>query len=890
MLSPGFGATALYNSVLRRLELSDSIPIYADVAMDIPARELEQQLFTYRVPDHLTDEVCVGTQVLVPFGHQEMVSGYVIALKDKFSHNGSFGGKLEQAGRKIQIKSIVEVLESEPLFDPAYISFLNWVAEYYCSSITEVIAAAIPADVGPKVKRVVRLVHPSEADENEVAQLRSAQWRAKALMPPEQARLLDELGRAGKQTLAVRALKQRSGLSQAKFYASLTKLRQEGRVVVERENATTMAPKTVATVVWTGEVPSTPRQEQVLGFIRRSGGQMSVPALVEAANTTSDTIKRMCKQGILTLHQEEIIRDPLKHLGGNGNGKNIPELTTDQQTVVNTLSSALLSALDAPAERSPQTVEAAESANDVFSYTPWLLHGVTGSGKTEVYMRLIDIALKKQRSVLMMVPEISLTPQLAQRLVDRFGKQVAVWHSALSAGERYDTWRRLKAGDTKILLGARSAILANLPDLGLIILDEEHDGSYKQSSPSPRYHARTLAEERAKRTGSLLLLGSATPDVVSYQQAQNTNRILELPERVFKQALPASVLIDMRLEQAARNRSIFSRSLLESLAVCLKQKEQAILLINRRGYASHVFCRSCGFVMRCNNCSVSLVFHQTGPNAGHLICHHCAFQSDCTEICPACESPFIRQFGLGTQRVEEELRENFPDAKVLRLDSDITSRKGAYEEVFNQFSAGEADVLIGTQIVAKGLDIAKVTLVGVLAADAAFNLPDYRSFERGFQLLTQVSGRAGRGAHAGKVILQTYNVALPALLMAKKQDYKTFFAEEIESRKEYQYPPYSQIIRVVAACENSELAQSATEQLAEELSNYLEDKVEAEAVKILGPAPCLIERLRGKYRFHIIIKNLAGSEGRRLVTHFLRHHRGHSGLSIAVDIEAVDLI
>lgn len=1024
MLSSGRFALRRYQPArgrgLRKIDLASALMVYADVAIETTTRELGNRLFTYVVPDHLRDEVFVGSQVLVPFGHQELVCGYVMSLRDSMSATGS------EEQPEFRVKLIVETMESEPLFDPSYVSLLHWVSEYYSASILDVINAAIPSDVGTRVKRVVRLLEEN-GEVNGEDDKDSANDGATLLLPfmdgtamqgsggggggsvkatslnGEQQAITALLRSAKGGAMPLKTLRQRSSISQSRFYGAISRLRQGGVISVERETDTKLGAKVVHTVMWTGVEAQTKKQEHVVNTLRRGGGQMTVPKLSEAAGTTSSTIKRMCVAGVLRMVEDEVIRDPLSHLSRSDGDAKKPELTDQQKVVLATLSAQLTELLDAPRPTLQQAMEAE-------SVRPWLLHGVTGSGKTEIYLRLIEIALRYQRSVLMLVPEISLTPQLAQRLVERFGDLVAVWHSGLSPGERFDTWRRLKAGQAKVLLGARSAVLANIPDVGLIILDEEHDSSYKQSSPSPRYHAKNVALERAKRNGALVVLGSATPDVATYYECRQTKQIVELPERVFKQALPKSVLVDMRMEFQAQNRSVFSRLLQEEVSAALGRKEQIILLINRRGYASHVFCKACGFVMKCRNCSVSLVFHQEpsgapgatnsgaasqgsgapsriapyqppknregeirgshgsiqrpsadgssassksaapelrgshglyqpansqdgynkgyGQNSdrrgshgssgnyansrqgdspgggsmggskktqsplieGYLICHHCAYSTDTCQFCPSCKSPFIRQFGLGTQRVEEEVRGLFPFARMLRLDSDITSKRGASEEVFTKFAAGEADILIGTQIVAKGLDVAKVTLVGVLAADASFNLPDYRSQERGFQLLTQVSGRAGRGHHAGKVILQTYNLDLPSLSLARKQDYATFYERELIERQSFEYPPFSQIIRVVIAGDVLSEVEYACEQLAEELSNYLEDKFDEEQIKILGPAPCLIERLRNKYRYHLLIKNLVGDEGRKVVTQFLRQRRGWAGLTMAVDVDAVDLL
>ncbi len=863
--------------------------LYASIVVDIQARELKDKLFTYRVPDALTQDTFIGAQVLVPFGGSNLVGGYVVALSDRSETSAS------------SIKEIAEILEPEPLFDREYIDFLYWIAEYYCTSIADVIAAAIPSFFSPRVKRCVRLTEHGSASIADVL---------KNVRDPATNRLLSALSQSKTGALSVVALRQRwkkaSRLPQSQFYRAMNYLKQEGFITIESQTGESQAPKMRNTVIWTGQEPATARQKELVGILTRNGGQMPLPALIEEARTTHATIKRLAEQKILLIAQEEVLRDPLRLTD-----KAAPDtfdLTEDQRKVLQVLS-AELEQLLARSNQDDDESSAAASAGATVGHAgpspqPWLLHGVTGSGKTEIYLRLIRQTLAAKRTAVLLVPEISLTPQLAGRLKSRFGEAVSVWHSALSDGERYDTWRRMRAGDVKVLLGARSAILANVPAPGLIILDEEHDGSYKQSSPAPRYHARDVAVEKARRSGAMLLLGSATPDVCTYFCATQAGRILELPQRVYQQAMPEVRMVDMRHEFALGNRSIFSNVLDSRLASCLSNKEQAILLINRRGYASHVFCRACGHVLMCRNCSVTLVFHQAkSPPAdgsfrsaqstyllGHLACHHCGYRTGAVQTCPACQSPFIRQFGLGTQRVEEEVRSRFPSARILRLDSDVTSRRGAHEEILKQFSRAEADVLIGTQMVSKGLDIANVTLVGVLAADAAFNLPDYRSIERGFQLLTQVSGRAGRGDKVGSVVMQSFNLEMPALQWSKEHDYASFYQEEIGARQSFDYPPMSQLIRIVVAGADAHDAELACEQLAEELSNYLADALPTNDIKILGPAPCLIERLRGKYRFHLLIKNLAGETGRKLLTNFLRSRRLAADLSLAVDIDALDLI
>lgn len=865
--------------------LSDQEELFAELALDVPVKEIADRLFTYEIPPHLRNEVFVGSQVLVPFGKQELVSAFVVSIRDR---NELLKSASKLAGSHVsalpeKTRPISEVLDSNPLFEPEYTKFLYWISEYYLCSISDVLTAAIPAEIGARVKRMVRLLNtdPEESEEpkNDLAALFNLNQSPVARTADE--KIVAVLREADK-SISVKSLKDRSELSNQHFYSALARLRRKGELEIYGQQEESASPRMEKHVMWTGAEAKSSRQREILDYLKRHNGSLSQKQLLEDTKSSPSTIKRMVNEGILSITEVDLFRDPLKRLANRKDEK--PELTESQSQVLEILQKELEKSLLAPVGECGKVLEA-----------PWLLHGVTGSGKTEVYMRLIEETLDRGRSALMMVPEISLTPQLAQRLVGRFGQQVAVWHSALSAGERYDSFRRIQSGELKLVLGARSAILANIPDLGLIILDEEHDGSYKQSTPNPRYSAKHLALERGRRQGCFVLFGSATPDTSTYLLAKEANRIVSLPERVHKQALPESVFVDMRQEYVRGNKSIISLLLQEELKACFERKEQAILLMNRRGYASHLFCKSCGQVLSCKHCSVSLVFHNGRPSdaesgfrsGGSFSCHHCGFSMSATDICPSCSGPFLKQAGMGTQKVEAELHHLFPDARIVRLDSDVSARKGAYEEIFETFSSGQADVLIGTQMVAKGLDIARVTLVGVLAADAAFNLPDFRSLERGFQLLTQVSGRAGRGEFPGRVILQTHTTELPALSMAKDQDYDTFIQAELSSRREFEYPPFSQLIRIVGTGPNGHDVQHALDQLSEELSNYLE---ELEQIKILGPAACLIERIKNQYRQHIIIKNMMGEPGRLAIASFMKARPYYPNVRITVDVDPVDLI
>lgn len=841
---------------------------YAQVILDLKAKELKDRLFTYLVPYQLQSQVFAGAQVLVPFGPNQAMGGYVVSTSA--SHP-----------KDIKPKEILEVIDSEPLFDGQYIDFLNWIAEYYCSHLSDVVSAAVPSFLTPRVKRKVRLVKMPESCQ-EFAHIEDQLAKA--------ALTILHAAKSGLSTLTFRQRwRKATGGSQAQFYRTLALLRQE--MLVERvpENASMQAPKRVKIVILKNQDSVEARHQRIVDLLSRNGGQLPLKDLLHQARTTHATLKKLVEAEALVITEQESLRDPLKHLYGRNSGSQPFVLSADQAKVHARLSEELKEHFTG--------LRAGEPVK------PWLLHGVTGSGKTEIYLRLIEETIDEGRTALLLVPEIGLTPQLANRLTERFGEVVALWHSALSQGERYDTWRRLKSGAINVLLGARSAVLVDMPRLGLIILDEEHDGSYKQTSPSPRYHAKEVALEKARRHDALVLLGSATPDVATYFQAEKEKRVLNLPKRIFDQAFPLTVIADMRDEFTNGNRSIFSAKLKLALSECLERKEQAILLMNRRGYASHVFCRLCGYVVLCNNCSVALVYHQqleasqTGRQIagngraakGYLACHHCGFQCITPNDCPSCSSQFIKQYGLGTQRIEEELQQQLPQARVLRLDSDTAAKKGAHESILGRFARHEADILIGTQMVSKGLDIDGVTLVGILAADAAFNMPDYRSTERGFQLLTQVSGRAGRGYKPGMVVLQTYNADLPALHWSQTQDYESLFRAELAARQAFDYPPFSQLLRLVVAADDPLVAEHTCDQLTEALNQYLAELLPLSSIKILGPAPCLFERLRGKYRMHLLIKNQAGEEGRKLIASFLKNRRVQDGVLLAVDVDAVDL-
>ena len=476
----------------------------------------------------------------------------------------------------------------------------------------------------------------------------------------------------------------------------------------------------------------------------------------------------------------------------------------------------------------------------------FLLHGVTGSGKTEIYLQTIEAVLNKGKQAMMLVPEIALTPQMVLRFKRRFGDDVAVLHSGLSTGEKYDEWQKIRDGRARVSVGARSSIFAPFKELGLIIIDEEHESTYKQED-YPRYHAREIAQWRSQYHNCPIILGSATPCLESFARAEKgVYTLLSLPHRVNQQALPNIDIIDMREELSRGNRSMFSNDLRDAMNARLKKKEQIVLFLNRRGYASFMLCRDCGHVPQCPNCDISLTYHKT---TDQLKCHYCGYEETPSNQCPNCESEHIRQMGTGTQRVEELLQQEFPDARIIRMDVDTTSRKGAHEKLLSDFEQGKGDILLGTQMIAKGLDYPNITLVGVLNADTMLNLPDFRASERTYQILTQVAGRAGRHEKEGQVIIQTYNPEHYAIQDVKQNNYLTFYQREMTYRKLGKYPPYYFLINFTISHKEMKKVMEASKHIHHILLQHLTSKS-----YVLGPSPAALSRINNEYRFQILVK------------------------------------
>lgn len=515
-------------------------------------------------------------------------------------------------------------------------------------------------------------------------------------------------------------------------------------------------------------------------------------------------------------------------------------------------------------------------------YKTFLLYGITASGKTEVYLQSIDLVLSKGRSAIMLVPEISLTPQTIERFISRFGKEtVAVIHSKLTPAKRFLEWKKIKEGRARIVVGARSAIFSPVRDLGLIIIDEEHETTYKQDDV-PRYHARDVAEERAKLNNCPLILGSATPSLESYYKAKEGRYMLiKLTKRIDERLLPKVKIVDMRMELATRKKvAIFSKVFLDAVDKAMKAGMQAIIFLNRRGFSTFVNCKSCGLVLKCKHCDTVMVYHFETKK---LVCHYCNYTTQPPDICPKCRSGYIRYFGLGTERVESEISHNFSHVKIARMDSDTTAKRGSHDRILGEFKSGAIKLLVGTQMIAKGLDFPEVTLVGVVSADVTLNIPDFRSSERTFNLLTQVAGRAGRGDAGGEVVIQTYAPHHYAILTAAKHDYEKFYNEEIISRKELLFPPFIDLVKITVRARNDEASANA----AADLANAI--KAEDKDMMVAGPAPAPITRMRGYFRYNILLKDKSRQKMCDLLKKVLSKFRKPHGVLIAVDVDPISM-
>ncbi|MEJ9218772.1 primosomal protein N' [Paenibacillus glucanolyticus] len=836
----------------------------ARVIVDVPSKDTDRP-FDYLIPEDLRPWIEVGSRVGVPFGHRTL-QGFVVSLHPR--------PEMDTA----KMKPIQEVLDVMPPLSPELIEVGEWMKERYACRHISALQSMLPTALKGKAERYISLAHSDmDMDSTEEAD------GLFAILPESELeqqiiRFVGQKGEVSLQQLSrafpdgaatIKALIGRGRLSE--FQQIKDKLQKKTMKAIELAVSSEEASTALASFPAKAQ-----RQKEVLQYILEMEDFLPISQkdLLQTLGVTAGTVKALADKGLITLEDVEVFRDPYR--GRNFTPSTPLALTQEQQVVYR----SIVNKLD-------------EREHGVF-----LLHGVTGSGKTEIYLQTIQRCLEQERQAIVLVPEISLTPQMVERFKARFGDRVAVMHSRLSDGERYDEWRKIREGRASVVVGARSAVFAPFDRLGLIIMDEEHETSYKQEE-TPKYHARDVAIHRASLTGAAVILGSATPSLESYHAAKSqaqdhfAPQLLEMPSRALGNRLPEVQIVDMREELRDGNRSMFSRSLHAAITTRLERGEQTVLLLNRRGYSTFVMCRSCGYVAGCPECDISLTYHQKSNN---LRCHYCGYAAQAPEVCPDCGSEHIRYFGTGTQRVEEELAKLFPGIRVIRMDVDTTTEKGSHEKLLKQFRDKKGDVLLGTQMVAKGLDFPDVTLVGVITADSALNLPDFRAAEKTFQLLTQVAGRAGRHQLPGEVVIQSYTPEHYSIIHASSHDYLSFVKDELKHRKALHYPPYCRLILVTLSHEQLPLLVRMAENFAAAIKSESDrrgwfgslDRFDASALDILGPVASPIPRLKNRYRFQCMIKwrgTMDAVSLVRLVAEKLQDSARDSKLQISIDVD-----
>lgn len=780
---------------------------YAEIALPLPV----DQVFTYAVPPALEERAVPGLRAVVPIS-KRIETGYITAITDHSAVEG--------------IRELLDFPDEAPVFSSEMLGLCRWLSEYYCCSWGEALQCALPAGIKSGAKMRYHL-HPERLRNGPFS---DRQKRIVAALYKRGPLLESQLG----------ALVGRKALSN-----TLQALVRRG--VVHAEPAFGGASVSIRTETWVrlreDRVPATealiqlqrraPKQAGVYLDLMHGAPERAATALYEKHQVTASVLHALEEKELIERYEKEFYRAPGFQTDERAAHKHV--LNDEQQAAYDAMAEAL----------------------DAGRFQPFLLKGITGSGKTEVYLQAIEHALACGRGAIILVPEISLTPQTVGRFQARFQQAIAVLHSGLSLGERYDEWRRAQRGEVRIVVGARSAIFAPLKDLGVIVVDEEHDNSYKQGE-TPRYHARDVAIMRAKMNGAICVLGSATPSIESFHNSEIGKSVrLDLSRRATSSPLPEVRLIDMRVEtKESGGQVILSRALEEAVNLRVQAGEQVILLLNRRGFAPHVLCPMCGWIASCENCQVSLTYHSSG---GVLRCHYCGAQRNRPEVCDVCHFNPLIYLGAGTQKAEDYLMRAFPKARVERMDADTTSGKGGHAKILGRFAAGEIDILIGTQMLAKGHDYPGVTLVGVINADTGLAIPDFRASEQTFQLLTQVAGRAGRGDRPGEVFLQTFRPRHYAIQAAAQHDYTAFHALEIEHRREAGYPPFRRMVNFAVESEDPLLA----EREAGLLRRIAREQIESlgfKGAEILGPAPAAIKRVNKKYRWNLAL--LSRSSGR----------------------------
>lgn len=809
--------------------------LYAQVCLDIKLAAVGN-LLTYSVPENLNGKVQIGSCVAVPLRDRKVI-GYVVALNDEPPN----------LPEGLKIKPVLEILSPEPLFNEQLLQLAQRIARYYHCSLDEALQLVIPSGWQRAVERVFKLVNPATGA---------------VKVSPLQRQIVEALQTLGGEATYDELSETLNEPSPRQLSNALATLKRKGIIdEVHDVQAKPVQPRVLKAVRLSAKGaqvlaeletdPKTSKQynltdKQIAALYRLEDGVAELLSELAEEGYERSIIQSLVRKGLL----DEIKFVPDRSWDTDALAFTVPvvELTDEQRQALDEIVKALERLSVKECKRVGENEETRPSSHAL--HPVFLLHGVTASGKTEVYLRAVEHALKIGFGAIVLVPEIALTAQVVGIFRNRFGEKVAVWHSALLPSTRFEQWRKVKKGDYPIVIGPRSAIFAPVPNLGLIVIDEEHDHSYKQEQ-GVRYHAREVALMRAKICNAVLVLGTATPSLGSYHQALKGQwTLLRLTHRVEGKPLPEVRLIDENIA-THRHSELLSDPLIEAMAQALSQGEQVILFLNRRGYARVALCQQCNFIPRCPNCSVSLVFHAIDET---LRCHHCGYRQQFELKCPKCSGTMVALKGAGTERVESEVKRLFPKVQVLRLDRDAVVSRGEHARILNAFRNGEAQVLVGTQMVTKGLDFPKVTVVGVLNADHALLFPHYRAAEECFQLLTQVSGRAGRGEKAGVVFIQTRFPDHYAIQLAIAQDYHRFFVTELKQRRYPPYPPYAHLIEVLTSDPDLNVVKLRIK-AAETAIKRAIAMLGAVGVELLGPSECLIPRLQGRWRYHMLLRS-----------------------------------
>ncbi|MBC8590453.1 primosomal protein N' [Wansuia hejianensis] len=777
---------------------------YGKVIVDNRASKLDR-LFTYIIDESIGNIIEEGMRVIVPFGRgNKIVKGIVIHIEEEIEEN-------------YNLKSIIDVLDDKPIVSKKLLELGIWMKNEYLCSYIEALQPILPPGDYKKVYSFVNIIDKK---------YKTSCIEEKNIMEyllKEEIVLLEKL----KKDLNIRNINKYLNDLEEKKKIEIT-IDVTTTVKKKKEKWVRLKSKDLQWEYIDSIIGNRAHRQRAIAEYIYNKKEMAVTQILEKMGTTLSTLRNLEKKNIIVIFDKEVHREPIKRI--------IPRY---RKHILNPMQEKVFNRI----------VKAIDNKSNENKF---LIHGITGSGKTEIYLQLVEEMLSKNKDSIILVPEISLTPQTIDRFVGRFGDEVAILHSRLSQGERFDQWRKIKEGKVKIVVGARSAIFAPFKNLGLIIIDEEHESTYK-SSQNPKYNTIEVAAKRTELDSAILVLGTATPSIETYYKTSKKEIVLlELTDRVNRRKLPKVLLVDMRKELEDGNKSVFSRALYEEIINTLNSGKQVILFLNRRGFSTFVTCRKCGYVAKCNSCDISMTYYR---NINKLRCHYCGATEDVPSVCPVCNSKYIKHFGIGTEKIEELTKELFPKARIERMDSDTTISKGSYERILRKMKNKEIDILIGTQMISKGLDFEDVTLVGIIAADTTLNLPDYKSPEKSFQLVTQVAGRSGRGDYPGKVILQTYNPEHYSIVYSKNQDYISFYNAEIPLRKEFLYPPFINLISILIYGEDKH----KVGKLSKDIYNIIGREIyniygQLYINHIIGPNPAPLEKIKNNFRWQILLK------------------------------------